>query len=558
MRIPVLACSLVAVGALSATSALPALGAATYYVSPDGSDANDGTTTETAFLTPHAAMAKAKAGDAVVLRAGRYALTNSVSCKAGVELRGETGNPRDVVLDAGGQFAVISSVDGGGTVASLTVSNGYAYANSVTGAGIHTGRMVNFSDAKKVISNCVITCCTYAKDPVKGEGNSGAALVLDANSRAIDCLISSCTNSSDVTSGGGGGVILRNGGQLINSTVERCVTKKYGGGIFGNIESLCATSMVVRGCIVRENVAGTAGGGIANVPTIRDCRVEGNAAASAGGVFYSSVAFGKYSADLFQSSLANTEIVGNRATAESATEKIGFGGGVAWNMYAVVTNFVVDSCVFASNTISTANAQCGGGGLYLRLNGIGTNVVVRNSLFVGNENLNAEGTAYGAAAYVSEGVSGLTGAVSVENCTFVRNRNRTKSTWALYVGANTAETNCVVALNLNAEGADVVGLGGNGNWQGNWGYSCFYPKLGYSFPETVFNGTAPKFRTGTWVPSAQSPLRDAGLTLGWMADAHDLQRGADGQALCARVVGAAVDIGCFEYAPLGGLLFLIR
>lgn len=346
-------------------------------------------------------MAKARAGDAVVLRAGHYALTNSVSCKADVELRGETGNPHDVVLDAGGQFAVISSVDGGGTVASLTVSNGYAYANSVTGAGIHTGRMVNFSDAKKVISNCVITCCTYAKDPVKGEGNSGAALVLDANSRAIDCLISSCTNSSDVTSGGGGGVILR-------------------------------------------------------------------------------------------------------------------------------------------------------------LNGIGTNVVVRNSLFVGNENLNAEGTAYCAAAYVSEGVSGLTGAVSVENCTFVRNRNRTKSTWALYVGANTAETNCVVALNLNAEGADVVGLGGNGNWQGNWGYSCFYPKLGYSFPETVFNGTAPKFRTGTWVPSAQSPLRDAGLTLGWMADAHDLQRGADGQALCARVVGAAVDIGCFEYAPLGGLLFLIR
>ena len=53
-------------------------------------------------------------------------------------------------------------------------------------------------------------------------------------------------------------------------------------------------------------------------------------------------------------------------------------------------------------------------------------------------------------------------------------------------------------------------------------------------------------------------LRDAGLTLGWMADVHDLQRGADGQALCARVVGAAVDIGCFEYAPLGGLLFLIR
>ena len=66
MRFPVLACSLVAVGALSAISALPALGAATYYVSPDGSDANDGTTVETAFLTPHAAMTKAKAGDAVV------------------------------------------------------------------------------------------------------------------------------------------------------------------------------------------------------------------------------------------------------------------------------------------------------------------------------------------------------------------------------------------------------------------------------------------------------------------------------------------------------------
>lgn len=558
MRFQVFACSLTTVIALSITSALSAFAAATYYVSPDGSDANDGATAETAFLTPQAAMSKAKSGDAVVLRKGHYALTASVSCKAGVELRGETGKPRDVVLDAGGRFAGISSVEGGGTVASLTVSNGYAYANSITGAGIHTGRVINFSEAKKVVSNCVITCCTYAKDPVLGQGNGGAALVLDTNSLAIDCLVSCCTNSSDATSGGGGGVILRNGGQLINSTVERCFAKKYGGGIFGSIESLCATSIVVRGCVVRENVSDTAGGGIANVPTIKDCLVEDNVAESAGGVFYSSVSFGKYSTELFATSLVNVEIVGNRATAESSSAKVGFGGGVAWNMYAGVTNFVVDSCRFASNTISTANQQCGGGGLYLRLNGIGTNIVVRNSLFVGNECLNAEGTVYGAGAYLCAGVNGLNGAMAVENCTFVRNRNRTKSDWTLYVGANTVETNCVVAFNLNAGGEDVVGLGGNGAWQERWGYSCFYPKLGGSFSDTVINGVSPEFKKGTWIPSARSPLRNAGVTLDWMVDAFDLQRDAEGRAFCARIVGEAVDIGCFEYSTMAGLRFLVR
>ena len=78
----------------------------------------------------------------------------------------------------------------------------------------------------------------------------------------------------------------------------------------------------------------------------------------------------------------------------------------------------------------------------------------------------------------------------------------------------------------------------------------------------LYGGVVPEIASRKHVAAiaglTDQALRDAGLTLGWMADAHDLQRGADGQALCARVVGTAVDIGCFEYAPLGGLLFLVR
>ena len=95
------------------------------------------------------------------------------------------------------------------------------------------------------------------------------------------------------------------------------------------------------------------------------------------------------------------------------------------------------------------------------------------------------------------------------------------------------------------------------------GYSYLHPKEAHTGwwtdDQHVTNtDTVPTFRRGTWIPSGAG-LRDAGLTQGWMAGAHDLQRDADGRAIAPRVYGAAVDIGAFERSPRNtGLVFVIR
>ncbi len=254
--------------------------------------------------------------------------------------------------------------------------------------------------------------------------------------------------------------------------------------------------------------------------------------------------------------VSNTVIRANRVTSEKS-----FGGGLAWIQYAAITNFVVDSCVFSNNTSAASGkaTDClGGGAIYMRPNKIGGLVVLRNSLFVANEQL--ETTVYrgGAAVWLDGGVAASTvgGVICIENCTFAANRNYSTSTTSLYLGDKQLVfvTNTVVVANLDASGTTCSAIeGGSGNWRYNWAYSYIYPAYQVTIPDkTVINGTSePKFEEGTWIPSIHSPFRDAGLTLDWMNGSYDLQRDENGKAFRKRVLGKSVDMGCFEYLPLG-------
>ena len=64
----------------------------------------------------------------------------------------------------------------------------------------------------------------------------------------------------------------------------------------------------------------------------------------------------------------------------------------------------------------------------------------------------------------------------------------------------------------------------------------------------------PKFADaahGDFTLRSSSPCRDVGAAADWMAGATDL-------AGNARILGAASDIGCFEYRPSAGLIILLR
>ena len=105
-----IAMSLCAVAAFSAT-------AATYYVSKDGKDSNDGKSWETALKTPQAGFSKVHNKDTanleLVIATGVYDLTDSCACSGGtaesrrVIIRGETGNPADVTLKGNNKFEIV-------------------------------------------------------------------------------------------------------------------------------------------------------------------------------------------------------------------------------------------------------------------------------------------------------------------------------------------------------------------------------------------------------------------------------------------------------------------
>lgn len=69
-----------------------------YYVSMGGSDANDGTSRETALATIAHAVDVAADGDAIRVLAGTYEVSAAISVTEAITIVGDTGDPADVVI----------------------------------------------------------------------------------------------------------------------------------------------------------------------------------------------------------------------------------------------------------------------------------------------------------------------------------------------------------------------------------------------------------------------------------------------------------------------------
>ena len=81
-----------------------------------------------------------------------------------------------------------------------------------------------------------------------------------------------------------------------------------------------------------------------------------------------------------------------------------------------------------------------------------------------------------------------------------------------------------------------------------YSYSCFREAADY--PEAHNIAVDPKVRAETGRPSLLTPCRDIGLALPWHATGVDLEGGI-------RVLGAGVDLGCFEVKD-GGMIIFVR
>ncbi len=486
--------------------------------------------------------------------------------KSDLTLTGETGDPRDVVLDFQGAYVGINAASADGIVIShLTVTNAMAeVAKNWLGSGIHLGSLTapTTSGKIKVVTNCVITCCTH----LSGNG-LGSALRMDIASRVVDSQFLNNTNKA--------GTVMMYGGELIGCTVDG----SEGPGITGKVTSNAATSTVVRACTVRN----TAGHGLVNILTVRDCLIEDNRAvgtsssvygdegARGGGLFYlMNPDVMQYLPTDARFVVSNSIIRGNYAS--------GAGGGLAvGTCYAVATNLLVDSCQFISNSTYQTDGLWGGGAIGMCLNTVRGGIEIRNSLFEGNvqlyRGLTTDGNPYavgGAAIHIIAGANDgskdmtVDDLIRIENCTFVGNRNESGSDNAVNLAFSSRSpiavlTNCVFASNLKVWNGVTNETAGISTHTNAYHYCYLWPNSSTKYDATVINDASkpPRFQEGTWIPTARSPMRDAGVTLPWMTGAKDLQRNGSGNAFRDRLIGSAPDMGCYEYMPLG-MLFIVR
>ena len=157
-------------------------------------------------------------------------------------------------------------------------------------------------------------------------------------------------------------------------------------------------------------------------------------------------------------------------------------------------------------------------------------------------------------------VSG-SGNLTFENCTFADN-DTSKS--AIYFSNKSVGRvvfkNCVFSNGTGGEKVHgVKGAESSGKMSdvdlANMTNCLFASEISYytfASEQRILNGDAPCFRHGSYVPTADSPLVDAGVNNpGWMTDAYDLQREPDGTLIGkpfrSRIYNDIVDIGAYEY-----------
>ena len=419
---------------LAAFAVATAMGAAfhanagntTYYVSPGGSDSNDGLSWATAFATAAKGFSKANMssgnegnnGNTVIFAAGTYNLSAVIGCTGAsyedgrTRVMGATENPEDVVLRGPGNQEVLRLAVGV-TVANMTIENGSNSGRDYRAAGVRVGAHTGAGESGKpicIVSNCIIRSCHNAYDSSKKINNAtayGGPVVVHNDGLLVDCVVSNNTavyRGCGVTLGGAYAKALRcvitgnsasedagasvlganndfkmiGGGQLIDCIVSNNVAPLYAGAL--NVA-------VVSGCTfennrsTKDNGDATSGGGLtvsACNATVSDCVFLGNEADYGAGA---DVRLG------YSASFTNCLFEGNIA-------RYGGGGVVVANGSNVSFN---DCRFFGNQTMSGTAAkggdEWGGGGIFLKGQNEDGWCSVSNSVFGGNST-NCRGGAF--------------------------------------------------------------------------------------------------------------------------------------------------------------------
>ncbi len=347
-----------------------------------------------------AALDSAVAGDSVVVAAGTY-LEYDLVLESGVTVRGETGDPADVTIDAQALGRIFAGVGlTAGRLEALTLTNGDAPAAPVsddTGGAIHLKSSSGFT-----IANCVFTGNT---------AKFGGAITCDGSSVTIDGCEFDGNHAFGESWVTGGAILIEGAAPLIRGSTFTGNTAVIdsalgdGGAIFAR-----ASSSVVEDCVFTGNTAGAGAGACyswdGDVTRYERCTFDLNAA-DAGGALYLETSYARiFDCDftgntaenggaVFMDQGSGPRIRDSRFTDNVATPHSG-GAVDAW---ASTPEF--DDCTFTGN-----QAALRGGAL--SFNGT-SDADVRNCAFLGNDAVSAAGAVRLA----------WTAVVRVESCTIL-------------------------------------------------------------------------------------------------------------------------------------------
>lgn len=223
---------------------LHASGQTTYHVATTGSDAANGLSWDTPFLTIHHALSQSSADDAILLASGTYGVTTQIVLDKAVTLRG-FGAAGTVVVDAGGTGIGGQNPNRGWPTFSVNAAGARVENLTITGGSDWwTGNGAGMRLEAGTVADCIFD---------KNYGGNGGALYITGG-LVTNCLFSN--NGSYLS----GGAIYITGGTVTYSTISgnRCDRSNGptpGGGIY-------MAGGSVRNCTISNNWSRSSGGGI--------------------------------------------------------------------------------------------------------------------------------------------------------------------------------------------------------------------------------------------------------------------------------------------------------
>ena len=435
--------------AIVAIAGVAAAAKTNYVDSAAVDDTGDGTSWGTAKKTIQAAIDIAEKNDTVLIKAGTYQISSALTIAGeakDIELRGATGNPVDVVVDAQGLCPCLVSLNTNQIiVSSITFENGSSTVESDVAGGITAAD-------KSMVTNCIVKSCYHG---VSGKDVYGGGISLTAASgsnpdnsathwpssrrylpQVVDTVVTNCavyvSDASNDRKAQGGGVYLEYH-NTAGLTVQNCAVTN-----FSKVSNLSASNIIKISGGGAYLYAGSHTGDTFQFNSLEPLADTSGYLGTGAGVFLA----GYFSSDasvIRRGTLSDSLVSGNSSH--------GCGAGVGLGSYATI-----DGCSVVSNMLSngktTNQYQIGGAGIYVS----GSYCEIANSLVAENISTNdANVAAYAGAIDINEARD-----ISIRDCVIRDNVLQNAAALSCISAGGLIVSNCVITGNVATDKVSTV------------------------------------------------------------------------------------------------------